>query len=147
MRVAYESGDDVSVEIAGVICNLAADDFGRRLSTAARELGLIDELPTADFIADLRDLAIDAALDVPRSGLGAAAAARPDVAVIIYWLRKLVFRSAWVDGGIASRLIDVDFQPGAGTFRMRVAGRDVPAARRDDVPVFDPLTMADGVER
>ena len=38
---------------------------------------------------------------------------------LVYWLRKLVFRSAWLDHRVKENLLEVDFDESTGDFGYR----------------------------
>ena len=90
---------------------------------AARRLGLVgqEELESAES-DDLVRLAARGSVARPRSALGRHlsehAASDPNGgAELVYWLRKLVFRSAWLDQRVKHGLVDVEFDERTGDFR------------------------------
>lgn len=133
----YRSGDDVTLEFVGLVYRFTERDFRERVIGAARMLRLVRELsaPTAD---DLVALAAHGTLASPRTPLGRRLAVSEDRDQIAYWLRKLVFRSAWIDQRLKADLLDVDFDEERGRFRFRSNGYDVPPSLDGDVPTFAP---------
>jgi hypothetical protein len=133
----YRSGDDVTLEFVGLVYRFAASDFRERVIGAARVLRLITDVsaPAGD---DLVALAAHGVLIAPRSNLGRRLAISDDRDQITYWLRKLVFRSAWIDERLKADLLDVDFDEERGRFRFRSDGYDVPPSLDGDVPSFLP---------
>jgi hypothetical protein len=110
----YHSGDDFEIEFLTYRFCFAAQDFEERVTAAAVRLGLIggNELE-GDEIADLIELVERSAIDDPRSGLGRYLMHRweqlslVDGESLVYWLRKLVFRSAWLDHRVKEGLLEV----------------------------------------
>ncbi len=47
---------------------------------------------------------------------------------LVYWLRKLVFRGAWLDHRVKAGLLDVSFDESTGTFGYRMPTRPGAAA-------------------
>ena len=133
----YRSGDDVTLEFVGLVYRFAEADFRERVIGAARALRLITDVsaPAGD---DLVALAAHGTLVAPRSNLGRRLAISDDRDQITYWLRKLVFRSAWIDERLKADLLDVDFDEERGRFRFRSDGYDVPPSLDGDVPSFLP---------
>jgi hypothetical protein len=133
----YRSGDDVTLEFVGLVYRFAERDFRERVIGAARALRLVGDVsaPAAD---DLVKLAAHGVLVAPRSTLGRRLAVAEDRDQITYWLRKLVFRSAWIDERLKADLLDVDFDEERGRFRFRSDGYDVPPSLDGDVPTFLP---------
>src|SRR5256886_3675695 len=100
----YTSGDDYVVEFLGYRFSFNAFDFGQRVTAAGVRLGLLEgnELDE-DETADLVELTADGRIAEPRSGLGRYLVHYWDRLSLVngeslvYWLRKLVFRGAWLD--------------------------------------------------
>ena len=93
---------------------------------AAAKLGLI---PSAeldeDETSDLVGLVADERIDEPRSGLGEYLVrhwerlALVDNQSLVYWLRKLVFRGAWLDHRVKEGLLEVEWDEESSEFRYR----------------------------
>jgi hypothetical protein len=133
----YRSGDDVTLEFVGLVYGFAERDFRERVIGAARALRLVGDV-TRGAGDDLVALAAHGVLDAPRTNLGRRLAVSDDRDQIAYWLRKLVFRSAWIDQRLKADLLDVDFDEERGRFRFRFHGYDVPPSLDGDVPSFLP---------
>lgn len=131
----YHSGDDVTLEFVGLTYRFAERDFRERVLGAARVLRVAEE-PSTGAGDDLVSLAAHGAVVVPRSELGLLLEASDDRDEIAYWLRKLVFRSAWIDLRLKADLLDVDYDEERGRFRFRSEGYDVPPSLDGDVPAF-----------
>jgi hypothetical protein len=122
----YASGDDYVVEFLGYRFRFNAIDFEERVTAAAVRLGIIpDNELDDDETADLVELAADGRIDEPRSGLGRyLVRSWEHIALVngeslVYWLRKLVFRSAWLDQRVKSGLLDVTWDEATADFGYR----------------------------
>ena len=132
----YRSGDDVTLEFVGLVYRFTERDFRERVIGAARTLRLAYDVSAAGD--DLVALAAHGGSIAPRTPLGRRLAISEDRDQITYWLRKLVFRSAWIDERLKADLLDVDFDEERGRFRFRSDGYDVPPSLDGDVPSFLP---------
>jgi hypothetical protein len=119
----YRSGDDFVVEFLGHRFEFNAEDFEERVTAAAVKLGLVasNDLDD-DERADLVELVADGRILEPASGLGAYLVRHWErVALVngeslVYWLRKLVFRGAWLDHRVKEGLLDVSWIEDTGEF-------------------------------
>ena len=122
----YRSGDEYSIEFLGYSFGFAAADFEERVTAAAVKLGLIggNELD-GDETADLVELAADGRIAEPRSGLGQYLVRQWEhVSLVegeslVYWLRKLVFRGAWLDHRVKEGLLEVAWDEDEADFAYR----------------------------
>jgi hypothetical protein len=122
----YTSGDDFVIEFLGYRFGFNAEDFDERVTAAAVKLGLLaaNELDD-DETADLVELAADGRIAEPRSGLGQYLVRRweqlslVDGESLVYWLRKLVFRGAWLDHRVKEGLLEVAWDEEAADFTYR----------------------------
>jgi len=119
----YASGDDYVLEFLGYRFAFAAEDFRERVIGAAVKLDLIpdndlDEEETQDLV----ELAADGRIEEPRSGLGQYLVRHwerlslNDGESLVYWLRKLVFRGAYLDHRVKTGLLEVSFDEASGDF-------------------------------
>ena len=122
----YTSGEDYVVEFLGYRFGFNSDDFEQRITAAAVRLGLIGSNDLDDEeTADLVELAADGRIAEPRSPLGRylvrhwERVALVDGESLVYWLRKLVFRGAWLDHRVKEGLLEVDWDDGEGEFAYR----------------------------
>ena len=121
--VNYDSGDDFLIEFLGYRFGFNAIDFEQRVSGATLRLGLIDgtELEEA-ALADLVELTSEGSIQKPRSPLGRYVVSSWDrVSLLdgeslVYWLRKLVFRGAWLDHRVKLGLLEVSWEEAIGEF-------------------------------
>ena len=119
----YCSGEDYVVEFLGYRFSFNGDDFEQRVTAAAVRLGLIgsndlDEEETEDLV----ELAADMRIVEPRSGLGRYLVRNWEhVALVegeslVYWVRKLVFRGAWLDQRVKDGLLEPAWDEDTGDF-------------------------------
>jgi hypothetical protein len=110
----YHSGDDYVVEFLGYRFSFSSLDFEQRVTAAAVRLGLVpgsalDEEETADLV----ELVERDAIEGPRSALGEYLVRHWDELALVrgeslvYWLKKLVFRGAWLDHRVKEGLLEV----------------------------------------
>ena len=112
----YHSGDDYVVEFLGYRFSFSAFDFEQRVTAAAVKLGLLGgaELDD-DETADLVELVERDAIEEPRSALGTYLVRRwEELSLVggeslVYWLKKLVFRGAWLDHRVKEGLLEVNW--------------------------------------
>jgi hypothetical protein len=121
--VDYISGEDFVVEFLGYRFAFNAQDFEERVTGAAVRLGLIESNDLdGDETADLVELAADGRIGEPRSGLGRylvrhwERVALVEGESLVYWLRKLVFRGAWLDHRVKEGLLEVSWDEHSGDF-------------------------------
>ncbi|TML54085.1 MAG: hypothetical protein E6G16_03875 [Actinobacteria bacterium] len=112
----YHSGDDYIVEFLGYRFSFNSVDFEERVTAAAVRLGLVsDPELDEDETADLVELVERDAIGTPRSPLGEYLVRHWDTLALVrgeslvYWLKKLVFRSAWLDHRVKEGLLEVDW--------------------------------------
>ena len=119
----YDSGDDYVVEFLGYRFSFSSADFEERVTAAAVRLGLVagPELD-ADETADLVELVERDAIEEPRSELGRYLVRHwQQLSLVqgeelVYWLRKLVFRGAWLDQRVKEGKLEVAFDDEAAEF-------------------------------
>jgi hypothetical protein len=122
----YASGDEYVLEFLGYRFAFNAEDFEQRVTAAAVRLGLIEANDLDEEEAhDLIELAADGRIAEPRSPLGRYLVRHWEhVALVegeslVYWLRKLVFRGAWLDHRVKEGLLDVEWDDGESEFGYR----------------------------
>ena len=119
----YNSGEDYLVEFLGYTFSFNAEDFEQRVTAAAVKLGLIagNELDD-DETADLVELVERDGIDEPRSPLGHYLVRRWDKVSLVggeslvYWLKKLVFRGAWLDHHVKEGKLEVGWDDASADF-------------------------------
>ena len=123
-EINYVSGDDYVLEFLGYRFGFGALDFEERVTAAAVKLGLIEGNDLGeDETLDLVELVAEARVLEARSGLGQYLVrhwehvAQVDGESLVYWLRKLVFRGAYLDHRVKEGLLEVDWDEVSGDFR------------------------------
>jgi hypothetical protein len=122
----YSSGEDYVVKFLGYRFSFNAADFEQRVTAAAVKLGLLggNELDD-DETADLVELVERDAIAEPRSALGRYLVRRWDEVslvdgeALVYWLKKLVFRGAWLDHRVKEGKLEVGWDDDAAEFSYR----------------------------
>jgi hypothetical protein len=116
----FRSGDDIALAFLGRRYAFSRPDFEQRVVRAAADLDLVAGPVARATRADLVEAAIIGRLEAPRSDAGERIAElqRTGAEDPVYWLRKLVFRSAWLDHRIKHGLVDVAYDDSTGSFRL-----------------------------
>jgi hypothetical protein len=119
----YSSGDDYALEFLGYHFSFGERDFEERVAAAAVKLGLVaSNALDAEEVADLVELAADGRIADVRSPLGAYLVrhweriALVDGESLVYWLRQLVFRGAYLDHRVKEGLLEVAWDESSGEF-------------------------------
>jgi hypothetical protein len=144
--VDYHSGDDFVVEFLDYRYGFSRTDFTQRVVAAAIRLELLPQRDLSnDEAADLVELASAGRIAGPRSALGRhlqanhAALDRLHSEPLSYWLRKLVFRGAWIDHRVKAGLLDVSFDEASGSFAYRMPSDQTPVLELAPVPSWASL--------
>ncbi len=119
----YCSGDAYALEFLGYHFSFGGRDFEERVAAAAVRLGLVasNDLDD-DEVADLVELAADGRIAEARSPLGSYLVrhweriALVDGESLVYWLRKLVFRGAYLDHRVKEGLLEITWDDDSGEF-------------------------------
>jgi hypothetical protein len=123
MEPNYSSGEAYAVEFLGYRFSFNAEDFEQRVTAAGVKLGLLEgnELDD-DETADLVELVSCDWIEEPRSGLGRylvrhwERVSLVEGESLVYWLKKLVFRGAWLDHRVKEGLLEVAWDDELGDF-------------------------------
>jgi hypothetical protein len=141
----YVSGDDFVVEFLDYRYAFSRTDFEQRVTAAAVRLELVPVRDlSANEAADLVELASAGRIDHPRSRLGRHLCAHAGLLdtlhsdSLAYWLRKLVFRGAWLDHRLKSGMLDITFDEDAGRFAYRMPTDQTPVLDVAPVPRWAP---------
>jgi hypothetical protein len=119
----YSSGEDYVVEFLGYRFSFNGADFEQRVTAAAVKLGLLpgNELDD-DETADLVELVERDAIYDPRSALGQYLVRHWDEIslvegeALVYWLKKLVFRGAWLDHRVKEGKLEIGWDDETAEF-------------------------------
>ena len=131
MDADYHSGDDFVVEFLDYRYAFSRTDFAQRVVAAAVRLELVPPRDLGDEEADdLVELAATGRVSEPRSALGehlqdcARQLDELHPETLTYWLRKLVFRGAWLDQRVKEGELDIVFDPDSHAFGYVQPERD-----------------------
>jgi hypothetical protein len=103
-RGNYESGSDYVLEYGELRFTFNERDFTERVEQAATKLGFVGEVPE------------------PQSELGDHINERwgdlngPSERSLVHWIRRLVFRGAWLDQRVMEGELEVVFDEGTSSF-------------------------------
>jgi len=125
----YHSGDDYIVEFLGYRFAFGATDFEGRVTAAAVKLGVVESSELDDDeTADLVALAAQGLIDVPVSRLGRylvrnwERVSLVEGESLVYWLRKLIFRGAWLDHQVKRGALEVMWDEDEAEFAYQHPG-------------------------
>ena len=129
-RGNYESGSDYVLEYGELRFTFNERDFTERVEQAAVKLGFVPGPLEGAEREDLVNLAVNGEVIEPASALGehintrwgelAGTAERS----LVHWLRRLVFRGAWLDQRVKEGELDVRFDADEHSFAYIQPDRD-----------------------
>jgi hypothetical protein len=146
---SYASGHDFAIDVEGVRFRFNADDFAARTGTAAARLGLVArEHLTPGLLEDLVALTAHGRIARPRTGLAEHVAGHPELADpgpggVVQWLRRTVFRGAWIDQQVRDGVLTPVWDDAVG-FRFRSAATGDWAAEEPGGPDWRAAAYAGG---
>src|SRR4051794_34198656 len=129
-RGNYDSGDDFVLEYGELRFTFNERDFGERCEQAARKLGFVGGDLSEGEAEDLVNLVVNGEVTDPASGLGEHVndcwpeLVGPAERSLVHWLRRLIFRSAWLDQRVKEGELDVAFDAATGRFEYVQPDRD-----------------------
>lgn len=129
-RGNYNSGTDFVLEYGELRFTFNERDFSERCEQAAIKLGFIGGQLGGEEIEDLVNLAVNGEIPDPASALGEhvndcwPALVGPVERSLVHWLRRLVFRGAWLDQRVNEGELSVAFMPESGSFAYVQPDRD-----------------------
>jgi len=125
----YFSGEDYILEFRSFRYGFNSVDFEQRVEMAAVELRLVEPgMLLHDECADLVQLVSSGAVEYAVSPLGEYLVGRGEEVLtlngecLVYWLRELVFRGAWLDLRLIEGQLEVAFDEETGSFVYFPAG-------------------------
>jgi hypothetical protein len=133
-RENYDSGEDFVLEYGELRFTFNEVDFSERCEQAALKLGFVGGCLGEEELEDLVNLAVNGEILDPASGLGEHVndcwpeLVGPAERSLVHWLRRLVFRGAWLDQRVKEGELAVSFDERTGSF-----GYIQPASGRDGV--------------
>ena len=126
-RGNYESGADYVLEYGELRFSFNEDDFAQRVEQAAVKLDFVDQGLAGEELQDLVELAVNGEIQEPGSALGEHVVeywgelVGPANRSLVHWLRRLVFRGAWLDQRVKEGELDIVFDDETPHLRLRAA--------------------------
>jgi len=121
-RGNYESGSDYVLEYGELRFTFNERDFTERVEQAATKLGFVDGQLEEEEREDLVNLAVNGHVENPASPLGEHVNTAwreldgPSERSLVHWLRRLVFRGAWLDQRVKEGELEVVFDGHSQSF-------------------------------
>src|SRR5687768_15667375 len=129
-RGNYDSGRDYVLEYGDLRFTFNERDFAERVEQAAMKLGFVGTRLDGPELEDLVNLAVNGEVADPASALGEHVndcwpeLVGPSDRSLVHWLRRLVFRSAWLDQRVKEGELDVVFDESTSSFGYVQPERD-----------------------
>ena len=129
-RGNYESGSDYVLEYGELRFTFNERDFTERVEQAAMKLGFVSGPLEGAEREDLVNLAVNGEVTEPASALGEHINARwgelagSSERSLVHWLRRLVFRGAWLDQRVKEGELEIVFEENTSTFGYAQPDRD-----------------------
>lgn len=121
-RDNYDSGEDFVLEYGELRFTFNEVDFAERCEQAALKLGFVGSRLGEEELEDLVNLAVNGEIIDPASALGEHVndcwpeLVGPAERSLVHWLRRLVFRGAWLDQRVKEGELCVSFDERCGGF-------------------------------
>ena len=121
-RGNYSSGDDFVLEYGDLRFTFNERDFRERCEQAARKLGFLWGPVEEDEAEDLINLVVNGEVIEPASPLGEHVndcwpeLVGPSERSLVHWLRRLIFRGAWLDQRVKEGELDISFDEDSHAF-------------------------------
>jgi hypothetical protein len=121
-RGNYDSGQDYVLEYGELRFTFNERDFGERVEQSARRLGFVRARLRATELEDLVNLTVNGEIQDPASPLGEHVndcwpeLVGPAERSLVHWLRRLVFRSAWLDQRVKEGELDIAYDEATSSF-------------------------------
>ena len=121
-RGNYESGADYVLEYGELRFTFNERDFTERVEQAAIRLGFVDAPLEDQEREDLVNLAVNGEVSEPSSDLGEHVNSSwreldgPSERSLVHWLRRLIFRGAWLDQRVKEGELDICFDDDTSAF-------------------------------
>jgi hypothetical protein len=115
-RGNYESGSDYVLEYGELRFAFNEQDFGQRVEQAAVKLEFVAPGLAPEELHDLVELAVNGEIAEPASELGDHVLEHwtdlvgPSNRSLVHWIRRLVFRGAWLDQRVKEGELDIVFE-------------------------------------
>ena len=121
-RGNYDSGEDFVLEYGELRFTFNERDFAERCEQAGVKLGFVTGRLGEEELEDLVNLAVNGEIQDPASELGEHVndcwpdLVGPSDRSLVHWLRRLVFRSAWLDQRVKEGELSIRFDGDANAF-------------------------------
>src|SRR5271157_3202218 len=121
-RGNYNSGEDFVLEYGELRFTFNETDFAERCEQAALKVGFVGGRLGDEELEDLVNLAVNGEIAEPASALGEhindcwPELVGPAERSLVHWLRRLVFRGAWLDQRVNEHELDIVFDEDACDF-------------------------------
>lgn len=145
-RDNYESGEDYVLEYGALRFAFNEEDFRQRVEQAAVKLNFVQPGLDDDELEDLVEVTVNGEVHEPASPLGEHIKARwhslvgPADRSLVHWLRRLVFRGAWLDQRVKEGELDVVFHEETQTFGYLQTERDSELIELAPEPSWKPVS-------
>ena len=119
-RENYDSGEDFVLEYGELRFTFNEADFSERCEQAALKLGFVGGRLGEEELEDLVNLAVNGEILDPASASGEHVndcwpeLVGPAERSLVHWLRRLVFRGAWLDQRVKEGELSVSFDEQTG---------------------------------
>jgi hypothetical protein len=129
-RGNYDSGQDYVLEYGELRFTFNERDFSERVEQSARKLGFVGGRLDGTELEDLVNLCVNGEVQDPASALGEHVndcwpeLVGPAERSLVHWLRRLVFRSAWLDQRVKEGELDIVFDDTTQSFGYVQPERD-----------------------
>lgn len=143
-RGNYDSGEDYVLEYGELRFTFNEEDFRQRVEQAAVKLNFVEPGLGLDELEDLVNLAVNGEIREPVSRLGEHVNDRwydlvgPADRSLVHWLRRLVFRGAWLDQRVKEGELDVYFHEDTQSFGYVQRDRDSELIELSPEPSWQP---------
>ena len=121
-RGNYDSGQDYVLEYGELRFTFNERDFSERCEQAAIKVGFVGGRLGEEELEDLVNLAVNGEISEPASALGEHVndcwpeLVGPAERSLVHWLRRLIFRGAWLDQRVKEGELSVSFDEDTGAF-------------------------------
>src|ERR687885_2410 len=129
-RGNYDSGQDYVLEYGELRFTFNERDFSQRVEQSARRLGFVAGRLRPHELEDLVNLTVNGEIQDPASALGEHVndcwpeLVGPAERSLVHWLRRLIFRSAWLDQRVKEGELDVAYDAETLSFAYIQPDRD-----------------------
>ena len=147
-RGNYESGSDYVLEYGELRFSFNEGDFSQRVEQAAVKLDFVEHGLAGDELHDLLELAVNGEIREPCSPLGEHVNDRweelagPSNKSLVHWMRRLVFRGAWLDQRVKEGELDIVFDESNQTFGYVQPDRDADLIELSAEPSWSDVAYA-----